>query len=186
VELQSLALDRCYRLLNHGPTILVSTSDGRAPNACPIAWCMPIDFDPARFALVISDAHKTYENLQLVPECVLNLPTVEALREVMICGNESGRGGDKLARAGIAHHPSTLVRPPRLDCCVAWIEARVVALPAAEQDFAVVVEVLVAECRPGAMTPEGFLDVEKVRTLHHLGGNRFALPGATVTGVTPE
>jgi len=39
-------LEKAYRLMNHGPTVLVSSRHGEAMNVMAAAWSMPLDFDP--------------------------------------------------------------------------------------------------------------------------------------------
>ncbi|REN20712.1 flavin reductase, partial [Mycobacterium tuberculosis] len=45
---QPVALTKAYRLLNHGPTVLVSASHGGRRNIMAAAWAMPLDFDPPK------------------------------------------------------------------------------------------------------------------------------------------
>lgn len=177
MKTEKLDLPRAYRLLNHGPTVLVSTTDGSVPNACAVAWCAPVSRSPARFVLTIGQGHKTWDNLVATGECVINLPTVDALEALWVCGHETGHEGDKLGPAGIAVFPSTSVAAPRLLCCVAWIEARLLAAPAVEDTSLVLVEAVAVETLPGVIDDDGHLDVQRFPTLHHLGGPRFTLPG---------
>ena len=58
-----LELRRSYRLLNHGPVVLVSAAAGGAENVMPVAWNVPLDFEPARLALVLSAEARTREAL---------------------------------------------------------------------------------------------------------------------------
>ena len=39
-------LDKAYRLLNHGPTVLVSASHAGEDNAMAAAWACALDFAP--------------------------------------------------------------------------------------------------------------------------------------------
>lgn len=43
---QPVALDKAYRLMNHGPTVLVSASHGGVANAMAAAWACVLDFTP--------------------------------------------------------------------------------------------------------------------------------------------
>ncbi|MBN2497571.1 MAG: flavin reductase family protein [Deltaproteobacteria bacterium] len=181
---QPIAIELAYRLVNHGPTVIVSTTDGAQPNACAVAWCAPASREPPRFCLTIGKRHKTFEQLMASGECVLNLPTSEALDALMVCGRRSGHDGDKLSAAGIALEPSTRVCAPRLACCAAWIECKLWGVPewAEPGPSLVVLQALAAECRPGVLDREGFLDTDRFKTLHHLGGDRFVLPGERLDG----
>ncbi len=41
-------LSKAYRLLNHGPTVLVSAAHDGQRNIMAAAWAMPLDFDPRK------------------------------------------------------------------------------------------------------------------------------------------
>ena len=49
----SVPLDKAYRLLNHGPTVLVSAAHGGQRNIMAAAWAMPLDFAPPKVAVVL-------------------------------------------------------------------------------------------------------------------------------------
>ena len=46
-------LSQAYRLLNHGPTVLVSAAHGGRRNVMAAAWSMPLDFAPPKVAVVL-------------------------------------------------------------------------------------------------------------------------------------
>jgi flavin reductase (DIM6/NTAB) family NADH-FMN oxidoreductase RutF len=46
------------RLINHGPTVLVTSAHGGRRNVMAAAWSMPVEFTPPRIAIVIDK--KTY------------------------------------------------------------------------------------------------------------------------------
>lgn len=177
MEFEKLELSKSYRLVNHGPTVLVSTTDGTTTNACAVAWCAPASRSPARFVLTIGKRHKTYENLTKIPECVINIPTLEAMDELLVCGHQTGHDGDKLAKAGVKLLDSETVKPHRLAACIAWIEAKMIGEPVIDGTTLIVVEATHVETVPGVLDPQGHMNVQTFKTLHHLGGPRFALPG---------
>ena len=49
----AIPLTHAYRLLNHGPTVLVSSTHGGRRNVMAAAWNMPLDFQPPKVAVVI-------------------------------------------------------------------------------------------------------------------------------------
>ncbi len=178
MEPEQVELNHAYRLLGHGPTVLVSTYDeAGVPNACAVAWVAPASKAPPRVVMRIGEGHKTYENLMAKQACVINVPTVDALDEVMVCGRRSGKDGDKLTPAGIETVRSEVVDAPRLICCAAWLDCeRLGSLELAGANL-VLVEALAVHCRPGVMGPGAHMDVERFPTLHHLGGSLFSVPG---------
>jgi flavin reductase (DIM6/NTAB) family NADH-FMN oxidoreductase RutF len=177
MELQQLELNMAYRLIGHGPTVLISTTDGSTPNACAVAWVMPASKNPPRFALRIGERHKTYANLMATKTCVINLPSVETLDTVMLCGRKTGNKVDKLGDAKIALEPAKKVAAPRLADCVAWIECELKGSMELDGSNLVLVEAVWVACKKGVMRDDGHMDVLAFPTLHHLGGGLFSVPG---------
>ena len=50
---QPVALGHACRLINHGPTVLVSSEHDGRRNVMAAAWSMPVEFTPPRVAVVI-------------------------------------------------------------------------------------------------------------------------------------
>ncbi|HFN3771197.1 TPA: flavin reductase family protein, partial [Enterobacter hormaechei] len=48
-------LRHASRLLNHGPTVLITSRDGTIDrrNVMAAAWSMPVEFEPPRIAIVV-------------------------------------------------------------------------------------------------------------------------------------
>src|SRR5689334_15348699 len=55
---QPVALHHASRLVNHGPTALVTTEHDGRRNVMAAAWSMPVEFTPPRIAVVVDK--KTY------------------------------------------------------------------------------------------------------------------------------
>jgi flavin reductase (DIM6/NTAB) family NADH-FMN oxidoreductase RutF len=71
----AVPLPKAYRLLNHGPTVLVSSAHAGRRNVMAAAWNMPLDFDPPKVAVVIDKATLTRELVEASGEFVLNVPS---------------------------------------------------------------------------------------------------------------
>lgn len=46
-------LDKSYRLLNHGPTVIVSAQHAGERNAMSAAWACALDFAPPKISVVL-------------------------------------------------------------------------------------------------------------------------------------
>lgn len=53
MAMQPVDLAKAYRLLNHGPTVLVTAAHAGQRNVMAAAWNMPLDFQPPKVAVVI-------------------------------------------------------------------------------------------------------------------------------------
>eukprot|EP01041_Mallomonas_annulata_P024196 gene24196-44881_t len=52
-------LKHAYRLLNHGPTVLVGSAHAGRSNVMAAAWAMPLEFDTPKIAVVIDKSTLT-------------------------------------------------------------------------------------------------------------------------------
>ena len=73
-------LDKAYRLLNHGPTVLVSAEHAGQHNVMAAAWCCALDFAPPKLTVVLDKATRTRELLEDSGRFVIQVPTVAQLR----------------------------------------------------------------------------------------------------------
>ncbi len=51
--IEPVDLPRAYLLLNHGPTVLVTSAHGAERNVMAAAWAMPLDFSPPKMLVVV-------------------------------------------------------------------------------------------------------------------------------------
>src|SRR5260221_3694903 len=118
-------LRRAYRLINHGPTTLVTAAAGGKVNVMAAAWVMPVDFEQARVAVISAKDTFTRELVDKSGELVLNVPVRAQADLVHAVGTESGHDVDKLEARGIATEPASQVGAPLVMGCAAWLECRV-------------------------------------------------------------
>jgi flavin reductase (DIM6/NTAB) family NADH-FMN oxidoreductase RutF len=71
---QDVPLAQACRLINHGPTVLVSSTHGGRLNVMAAAWSMPVEFTPPRIAVVIDKSTFTRELVLASDRFALNLP----------------------------------------------------------------------------------------------------------------
>ena len=70
-------LAKAYRLMNHGPTVLVSSRHGDAVNMMAAAWSMPLDFQPPKVAVVLDKSTLTRRMVEASGEFALNVPSLD-------------------------------------------------------------------------------------------------------------
>ena len=173
-DLQPVPLPWAYRLLNHGPLVLVSTTDGEVGDVSTVAWARPCRKDPPRFSLTVGTSHRTWKNLMKTGILGLNIPATDLVDLVLFCGSVSGDDVDKIAARSIPIRPGgTLISLPLVDSCAAWLECRVTPETLAEGSSRIEVEAVAASCRVGVLSPKFTWNVDACPTLHHLGGSSF-------------
>ena len=87
----SVPAEYAYRLLNHGPTVLVTSAHQGRANVMAAAWNMPLDFNPARVAIVIDKSTYTRELMEASGTFAINVPCQAQVEMVAKAGSSSGR-----------------------------------------------------------------------------------------------
>jgi flavin reductase (DIM6/NTAB) family NADH-FMN oxidoreductase RutF len=181
---QPVALVHACRLINHGPTVLVSSEHERRRNVMAAAWSMPVEFTPPRVAVVIDKSTFTRELVLASGRFALNIPCRAIADLTYTVGSTSGRDDDKLARYGIEAFAGAALALPLIEGCVAWLECRHIPEPHSEQAYDTFFgEVIAAQAdaRVFAGGRWAFDDENAaLHTLHHLGGGHFGAIGDVV------
>ena len=128
-------LAHACRLVNHGPTVLVSSEHEGRRNVMAAAWSMPVEFTPPRVAVVIDKSTFTRELVLASGRFALCLPCHAIADLAYTVGSISGRDEDKFARYGIAHFDGPALGLPLIDGCVAWLECRRIPEPRSEAAY---------------------------------------------------
>jgi len=168
-------LAKSHRLLNHGPTVLVSAiHDGRA-NVMSAAWSMPLDFAPPKVAVVLDKSTFTRALVEKSGTFVLAVPSRELARLTLDVGASSGRDTDKFAAFGIKSTPGEYTGAPLVDGCLAWLECRLIPEPHIQQAYDLFLgEVVKAWADPAVFT-DGHWHMEEgaKRSIHYVAGGHF-------------
>ena len=182
-------LAKAYRLLNHGPTVLVSAAaDGRR-NLMAAAWAMPLDFSPPKVAVVLDKATYTRRLIEASGEFVLQVPVraqidlVNALGSVSGTDEEALGGRDKFDAFGLATFAGSATGAPLLEGCVAWLECRLLPEPPIQQRYDLFLGEVIAAQADTRVFSNGrwhFDGHDDLRTLHHVAGGHFIVDGEAV------
>ena len=179
MDFKKLDLNQANRLINHGPTILVTAGYGETVNLMTAAWCMPVSKKPPMLAVAIGPSRFTHDLILKSREFSVCIPGRDLAGQVMCCGTTSGRSGEnKFDKCGLTAVAGEHVRAPLVAECLGAIECRLASHPVAGDHSIVVGEVLAVWVRPEAFNKR-FL-VENAPTLHHLGDREFCLSGQVI------
>ncbi|WP_149137410.1 flavin reductase family protein [Cupriavidus campinensis] len=179
-------LAKAYRLLNHGPTVLVSAAHGGQRNIMAAAWAMPLDFAPPKVAVVLDKATWTRQLLEASGEFALHVPTVSQVDVTQALGSSSGlaiseqQGIDKFAAYGLQTFQGDVVGAPLLEGCAAWLECRLLPEPAIQAGYDLFLGEVVAAHADSRVFSEGrwhFTGHDALRTIHHVAGGHFIVDG---------
>lgn len=176
-------LSKAYRLLNHGPTVLVSAAHNGRRNVMAAAWNMPLDFNPPKVAVVIDKQTYTRTLIEASGEFVLSVPPVALIQQVVAAGNQTGRDTpDKFEACGLMAAPASMVGAPLVEGCVAWLECKVLPEPAMAERYDLFLAEVVAAWADPAVFSEGRWHIahDAQRSLHHVAGGAFFATGQSV------
>ena len=176
-----VALHHASRLINHGPTVLVTSAHGGRRNVMAAAWSMPVEFTPPRIAVVIDKKTFTRELVAASGVFGLCLPGVAMADLAYAVGSVSGREQDKFAHHAIRSQAGAVTGVPLIeDGCAAWLECRLISEPHTEDAYDTCFAEVVAAAADPRVFANGHWDYREdnaeLQTLHHLGGGNFVRP----------
>ncbi len=184
--MQNMDLSKAYRLLNHGPTVLVSARHNGKQNIMVAAWNMPLDFDPPKITVVIDKSAYTRELIEAAGTFAINVPCVAQVDIVRKVGNTSGRDltdTDKFAQYGLETFSATEIDAPLLKGCVAWLECKLIPEPHNQNTYDLFIAEVVAAHADERVFSDGHWHFEghnDLRTIHHIAGGAFFATGAAI------
>lgn len=126
----SVDLVHAYKLITPGRTALIATK-GKIEtlyNLTPVAWIMPMDYEPVTKIIFSSDPnHQAALNIDRTKEFAVCIPADPNDSIIEKCGSLSSETADKFSLFGLTGEKATAINvmvPP--DYLTAWIECRLI------------------------------------------------------------
>lgn len=179
-------VEHSYRLLNHGPTVLVTTAHGNQRNIMAAAWNMPLDFDPPKIAIVIDKSTYTRELIEASGTFAINVPCRAQAEMAVRVGSSSGREllgkqpDNKFAAFDLPTFAASKIGAPLVTGCVAWLECKLIAEPHIQNTYDLFLAEVVAAHADERVFSDGrwhFEGHDELRTIHHVAGGNFMAIG---------
>jgi len=163
--MKTMPIHKAFTLIESGPVVLVTTSDGKKNNVMTISWTMVLDFTPL-FALTTGPWNHSFTAVRKTRECVISIPAVDMLDQVVGVGTCSGADTDKFGKFRFTPVNARYVNAPLIRECLANIECKVVDI--VSRHNIVVLEGLAA-----------YFDSSRKekRTVHAVGDGTFIVDG---------
>lgn len=177
-----VTLNNAYRLLNHGPTVLVTSAHGEHCNIMAAAWNMPLDFDPPKVAIVIDKNTYTRELMEAAGTFAINVPCRAQAELVVQVGSSSGREllgkspDNKFEAFKLPTFAASKIEAPLLQGCVAWLECRIIPEPHIQSTYDLFLAEVIAAQADERVFSDGhwhFEGHDELRTIHHVAGGAF-------------
>jgi len=104
-------------------------------------------------------------------EFVVNVPTMDTLKETLFCGRKTGRMYDKFKETRLTPLPAKRVQPPIIKECVAHLECKLHQQITTGDHTLFVGKILAVYADEGIFN--GKYNLRKVKLVYHVGGDDF-------------
>lgn len=183
-----VALSKAYRLITHGPTVLVSARHDGMDNVMAAAWACALDFSPPKLTVVLDKSTRTRALIEQSGRFVIQVPTVAQVQLTQDVGTQSRtQVADKLARAGVTLFELPGENLPFVAGCSAWLACRLIPEPHNQQAYDLFIGEVTGAWADMRVFKDGrwhFEDADpQLRSLHHVaGGHYYAIGDAVDAG----
>ncbi len=180
-----VALDKAYRLLNHGPTVLVSSAHAGQVNVMAAAWSCPLDFSPPKVTVVIDKATHTRALVEASGMFALNLPTRAIAAQTLALGTDSAKTvSNKLDTHQVKTFQADACEAPLVQGCVGWLVCQVIPEPHNQTAYDLFIGEVIAAYADERVFSAGRWHFDgqpdALRTLHYVAGGQFYATGESL------
>lgn len=178
---KKLPLDKAYRLIGHGPVLLISTRSKKGEyDVSPVAWSSPVQMSPAQILIGVGPKHKTAINIRETKEFIASVPRPNQAKLVRETGSVSGKKVDKFKTLKIKSFIGKKINAKAPVGCMGYLECKVVRIIKTDD-----VDLIIGECVAAKADSKGFSDRvlperKEGQTLHHLGSKIFTIPSKVI------
>ncbi|KAB2898163.1 MAG: flavin reductase family protein [Burkholderiaceae bacterium] len=181
-----VTLEKAYRLINHGPTVLVSARHGGVDNVMAAAWACALDYAPPKVTVVLDKAARTRALVDGSGLFVLQVPTAAQLKLTHAVGTRSLHSEpDKLERSGVELFGMQGWDLPFVAGCSAWLACRLVPEPHNQQAYDLFIGEVVGAWADTRVFKDGHWHFESAgpdwRSLHYIAGGHFYAIGSPLS-----
>lgn len=190
-RIRPVDLEKAYRLINHGPAVLVSSSHGGTHNVMSASWACALDFSPPKVTVVIDKMTKTRGLVEKSGYFALQVPTVEQVQQVYDVGTQSLTFmPDKLEKSGVELFRIEGHETPLVAGCSAWLICKLVPEPHNQQTYDLFIGEVVGAWADERAFKDGHWAFETAdprwRSLHYIAGGTFYAIGDLVRVASEE
>lgn len=171
-------LEKAFRLINHGPTVLVSARYDGVDNVMAASWACALDYSPPKLTVVLDKVAKTRELVEHSGHFVIQVPTLAQLDLTYQVGHRSlSDEADKLTRSGVELFAIDGQDVPFVSGCSAWLACRLIAEPHNQERYDLFIGEVIGAWADTRVFRDGHWHFESAepawRSLHYIAGGRF-------------
>jgi len=184
----AVPLEKSARLMNHGPTVLVSAQHAGTKNAMSAAWACVLDYGQSTKVTVVLDKSTFTRGLvEASGYFALQLPTKVMAQLTHALGSTSAHDvPGKLDDLGVKTFSAPDVALPLVEGCVAWLACKLMPEPHNQQTYDLFIGEVIGAWADERVFRDGRWNFENgpddLRTIHHVAGGNFFVTGEVVSG----
>ena len=184
-DIQKVELEKAYRLLNHGPTVLVSAQDDDDIDVMAAAWACALEFSPAKVTVVLDKSTKTRKIIEKNGYFALQVPCLAQLNMTYQLGSISQFDEpNKLEMCGTQFFYPDDSGVPLVEGCIAWLICKVIPEPHNQQAHDLFIGSVMGAWADSRVFRDGhwyFSDAHRsLKSLHYIAGGTFYTIGDEV------
>lgn len=181
-HLVPVPLEKSYRLINHGPTVLVSARHAGIDGVMAAAWCCALDYAPPKLTVVLGKVSRTRELVERSGTFAIQVPTVAQVHLTNALGTRSlADDPEKLRNVGASLFGVEGHDLPLVEGCSAWLACRLIPEPHNQQAYDLFIGEVVGAWADERAFSHGRWRFEpgdpSWRSLHHVAGGQFYATG---------
>lgn len=184
-HIQPVELAKAYRLLNHGPTVLVSAQHEQEANVMTAAWACALELVPAKVSVVLDKSTKTRKLTEQSGYFALQVPTLKQIELVQALGSISQF--DDPAKLEHCHTPLFHFDGfdlPMVEGCAAWLICELIPEPHNQQAHDLFIGKVVAAYADDRVFRDGHWYYHEAdpswKSVHHVAGGHYYTIGDAV------
>ena len=182
MALLSVPLEKFYRLLNHGPTVMVSAKHNGVENMMSAAWSCVLDFYPnTKVTIVLDKATFTRPLVEGSGFFALQVPFAHQAETVIAMGQSRKENPNKLSDNHIELFYQDDADIPLVKGCSAYLLCKVIPEPHNQQTHDLFIGRVLAAYADDRVFRNGHWEFDGVgddlRNLHYVAGGQFYITG---------
>ncbi|TIX90926.1 flavin reductase family protein [Rhizobium sp. P44RR-XXIV] len=188
-HMKSVELKKAFRLINHGPTVLLSARHAGIDNVMAVAWCCGLDIDPPKLTVVVDQIAQTRSLIEATGHFLVQVPTVAQLELTREVGTRTlYKEPNKLQKAGVSIFEMPGQDLPFVEGCSAWLVCKLMSEPHIQNTYDLFIAEVTAAWADERVFRDGHWHFETAdprwRSLHHVAGGHFYAIGEPLTIAT--
>lgn len=182
----AVPLGKSPRLMNHGPTVLVSAMHEGVVNVMAAAWACVLDFEPRpKVTLVLDKSTRTRALVEGSGHFALQLPCKGLAQQTHALGHVSAHDmPDKLAQLGVETFMAPDGSVPLVHGCVGWLACKVMPEPHNQSTYDLFIGEIIGAWADSRVFRDGHWQFDgapdALRTIHYVAGGHFFATGEAI------